>query len=75
MLASKYWLILAGTILTIAVVTCSNIGATRQEITLDDDGGFINVLVAIHDDVAEDRSILSALEVSFEKNMNIHIYP
>ena len=48
---------------TTAVVHCSNIGATRQDITLDSDGGFIDILIAIHDDVAEDRDILSSIEV------------
>ena len=48
---------------TTAVVDCSNIGATRQDITLDNDGGFIEILIAIHEDVEEDHGILSSIEV------------
>ena len=48
---------------TTAVVDCSNIGATRQDITLGNDGGFIDILIAIHEDVEEDHGILSSIEV------------
>ena len=47
-----------------ALVTGSNIGSTRQDIQLSDDGGYTDVLIAIHDSVPEDRSILQAIKVS-----------
>ena len=48
-----------------ALATGSNIGSTRQDIQLSDDGGYTDVLIAIHDSVAEDRSILQAIKVSY----------
>lgn len=48
-----------------ALATGSNIGSTRQDIQLSDDGGYTDVLIAIHDSVSEDRSILQAIKVSY----------
>ena len=62
-LSSCRRIILFTIFVTTAVVDCSNIGATRQDITLDNDGGFIEILIAIHEDVEEDHGILSSIEV------------
>ena len=52
------------TLLLAVLVTSSNIGNTKQDINLDKDGGYTDLLVAIDEKVPEDFSILTKLQVS-----------
>ena len=45
-------------------ISCSNIGSTRQDIELSDDGGYTDLLIAIHDNVPEDHSLIEDIKVS-----------
>ena len=47
----------------VAMVTCGNIGSTRQDINLSDDGGYTDLLVTIDESVPENRNILQNLKV------------
>ena len=54
--------------LLLLVSSCSlacgaNIGATRQNITHYSDGGYGTLLIAINDNVPEDRSLLTDIQV------------
>jgi len=40
-----------------------NIGNTRQKITLSDDGGYGNILIAIDESIPEDLDLLLGLQV------------
>ena len=51
------------TLLLAVLVTSSNIGNTKQDINLDKDGGYTDLLVAIDEKVPEDLSILTKLQV------------
>ena len=45
------------------IVTSSNIGNTKQDINLEIDGGYTDLLVAIDEKVSEDLNILTKLQV------------
>lgn len=49
---------------SLTLVMCSNIGGTRQDLKLDADGGYTDLLIAIHDNVPQDSKIISAVKVS-----------
>ena len=51
------------TVIFLQLVSCSNIGSARQEIKLGEDGGYTDLLIAIHDSVAEDLSLIQTLQV------------
>ena len=44
-------------------ISCSNIGSTRQDIELSEDGGYTDLLIAIHDNVPEDHSLIENIKV------------
>lgn len=56
-------LILLGFVTVILCVRGSNIGATRQDISLSDDGGYTDILIAIHSSVHEDSSLIEDIKV------------
>ena len=59
-------LLLFGAIVNLA--RGSNIGATRQDITHYPDGGYGTLLIAINDNVPEDLSIITAIQVQVLQN-------
>ncbi|XP_067930948.1 calcium-activated chloride channel regulator 1-like [Watersipora subatra] len=51
--------------LLVTVVASSNIGNDRQDIALSEDGGYMNILVAIDEDVPENEEIIVKLKEYF----------
>ena len=51
-------------LLFIDVISCANIGNTRQEIKLSEDGGYTGLLVAIDDRVTENLEIIAKIQVT-----------
>ena len=45
------------------MVTSSNIGSTREDIIHNSDGGYSNILIAIDENVPEDRQLLTVIQV------------
>ena len=45
------------------MVTSSNIGSTREDIIHNSDGGYSNILIAIDENVGEDRQLLTDIQV------------
>ena len=44
------------------MVTSSNIGSTREDIIHNSDGGYSNILIAIDENVGEDRQLLTDIQ-------------
>ena len=51
-------------LLFIDVISSANIGNTRQEIKLSEDGGYTGLLVAIDDRVTENLEIIAKIQVT-----------
>lgn len=61
----RYTLVLAVLLVLFTLVNSSNIGATREDIVHNADGGYSNLLIAIDENVPEDRQLLEVIQVGF----------
>ena len=50
-------------LMTTSTINCSNLGATRQNISLSNDGGYTDLLVAIDERLSENLDILYNIQV------------
>ena len=48
---------------TLTLVKSSNIGITREDIIHNANGGYSNILIAIDENVPEDRQLLTVIQV------------
>ena len=63
MAAIRETLRLAAVLVTLTLVKSSNIGATREDIIHNANGGYSNILIAIDENVPEDRELLTVIQV------------
>lgn len=63
MAAIRETLRLAAVLVTLTLVKSSNIGATREDIIHNANGGYSNILIAIDENVPEDRQLLTVIQV------------
>lgn len=63
MAAIRETLRLAAVLVTLTLVKSSNIGATREDIIHNANGGYSNILIAIDENVPEDRKLLTVIQV------------
>jgi len=61
-MAVRYTLVLAVLLVLFTLVNSSNIGATREDIVHNADGGYSNLLIAIDENVPEDRQLLEVIQ-------------
>ena len=50
-------------LMTTSTINCSNLGGTRQDINLSNDGGYTDLLVAIDERLSENLDILYNIQV------------
>jgi len=50
-------------LILLSAASASNIGGTRQDIQLDADGGYHNILIAIDEGVPYDSTLITNLQV------------
>ena len=57
----------------VSTISCANIGNTRQEIYLDEDGGYTGLLVAIDERIPESFQFFNNIQVNERRGLFQHI--